>query len=61
VEQTEVMLVEWVGGWASHALAFYLGSIAGLIGGVLLSWYGEDSKRDEDTTTPEGGQRGDRG
>lgn len=50
---------DWTGGWVSHALAAYIGGIAGLIVGALLSWYGEDAKRTEDTT-PEGGHRGDR-
>ena len=52
------MLIDWIGGWVSHALAFYLGAIVGLIGGIFLTWYGEDSKRDEQaSTTPEGDHR----
>jgi len=62
------MLIDWVGGWVSHALAAYLGGIVGLIGGAVLSWYGEMSKSwdelaeqqyrsQQGSTTPEGDRR----
>jgi len=61
------MLIDWIGGWVSHALAAYLGMIVGLIGGAFLSWYGEMSKswdemaeqayRQQGSTTPEGDHR----
>jgi len=47
------MWIDWVGGWASHALAAYLGGIAGLIAGAWLSWYGEDHKREDEQDGPD--------
>src|SRR5688500_15809083 len=44
VEQGPLMLIDWIGGWASHGLAFYLGGIVGLIAGAVVAWYGEVSR-----------------
>jgi hypothetical protein len=53
------MWFDWIGGWASHGMAWYIGVIMGLLGGIFLTWYGEDSKRTEQdvrhgSTTREG-------
>ena len=50
------MLIDWIGGWASHSLAAYIGMVVGILFGVALTWQDEQKRKDgQGSTTPEGG------